>query len=158
MWEDAIKLVLRWMAQQAAKGCCWRLTAALVYSMRAHERLEAWRMSHQLALEVYAATDRWPRSERFGVTAQLRRAAISVAANIAEGSARHGRREFARFLSISLGSLAELSYLLLFSRDRALCDDAEWHRLEALRDHAGKLVYGLYRRVRTPLAHQTPTD
>jgi hypothetical protein len=46
--------------------------------MRAHERLEAWRMAHQLALEVYAATDRWPRSEQFGVTAQLRRAAISV--------------------------------------------------------------------------------
>jgi four helix bundle protein len=126
--------------------------------MRAIERLEAWRTAHQLALEVYAATDQWPRSERFGVTAQLRRAAISVAANIAEGAARHGRREFARFLSISLGSLAELSYLLLFSRDRALCSDADWERLEAHRDHAGKLVYGLYRRVRTPLAPPPPTD
>ena len=85
-----------------------------------------------MALEVYAATDQWPRSERFGVTA--------------------------RFLSISLGSLAELSYLLLFARDRALCSDADWQRLEAQRDHAGKLVYGLYRRVRTPLAAPIPTD
>ena len=64
------------------------------------------------------------------------------------GAARHGRREFARFLNISLGSLAELNYLLLFSRNRGLCDEAEWRALESLLDQTGKLVYGLYRRVR----------
>jgi four helix bundle protein len=116
--------------------------------MIAHGRLEAWRWAHRLALEVYDVTDRWPRSERYGLTSQARRAAISVPANIAEGAARHGPREFARYLSISLGSLAELSYLLLFSRERGLCDEAEWRALESLRDQTGKLVYGLYRRVR----------
>jgi four helix bundle protein len=116
--------------------------------MIAHERLEAWRWAHRLALEVYNATDRWPRSEMYGLTSQARRAAISVPANIAEGAAKHGPREFARFLNISLGSLAELSYLLVFSRDRGLCDEAEWRVLESLRDQTGKLVYGLYRRVR----------
>jgi four helix bundle protein len=84
----------------------------------------------------------------YGLTSQARRAAISIPTNIAEGAARHGRREFARFLNISLGSLAELSYLLLFSRDRGLCDEGEWRTLEFLRDQTGKLVYGLYRRVR----------
>jgi four helix bundle protein len=116
--------------------------------MIAHERFEAWKWAHRLALEVYAATDKWPRSEMYGLTSQARRAAISIPTNIAEGAARHGRREFARFLSISLGSLAELSYLLLFSRERGLCDEAEWRTLEALRDQTGRLVYGLYHRVR----------
>jgi four helix bundle protein len=118
------------------------------FEMIAHERFEAWRCAHRLALEVYDATDRWPRNEMYGLTSQARRAAISIPTNIAEGAARHGRREFARFLNISLGSLAELSYLLLFSRDRGLCDEAEWRTLESLRDQTGKLVYGLYRRVR----------
>ena len=116
--------------------------------MIAHERFEAWKWAHRLALEVYAATDRWPRSEMYGLTSQARRAAISIPTNIAEGAARHGRREFARFLNISLGSLAELSYLLLFSRERGLCDETEWRTLEALRDQTGRLVYGLYYRVR----------
>ena len=116
--------------------------------MIAHERLEAWRWAHRLALEVYKATDRWPRSERYGLTSQARRAAISIPANLAEGAAKHGPLEFARYLNISLGSLAELSYLLLFSRDRGLCDETDWRALESLRDQTGKLVYGLYRRVR----------
>jgi four helix bundle protein len=116
--------------------------------MIAHERLEAWKWAHRLALEVYSATDRWPRREMYGLTSQARRAVISIPANIAEGAARRGPREFARYLNISLGSLAELSYLLLFSRDRGVCDEAEWRALESLRDQTGKLVYGLYRRVR----------
>ena len=116
--------------------------------MIAHERLEAWRWAHRLALELYDVTDRWPRSEMYGLTSQARRAAISIPANIAEGAAKHGPREFARFLNISLGSLAELSYLLRFSRDRGLCDETEWRALESLRDQTGKLVYGLYRHVR----------
>jgi four helix bundle protein len=116
--------------------------------MIAHERFKAWRWAHRLALQVYDATDRWPRNEMYGLTSQARRAAISIPTNIAEGAARHGRREFARYLNISLGSLAELSYLLLFSRERGLCNEAEWRALESLRDQTGKLVYGLYRHVR----------
>jgi four helix bundle protein len=118
--------------------------------MIAHERLEAWKWAHRLALEVYAATRQWPASERYGLTSQVRRAAISVPTNIAEGAARQGRREFARYLGISMGSLAELSYLLLFSHAAGICDEAEWCALESTRNQTGKLVYGLYRRVRTP--------
>jgi four helix bundle protein len=88
--------------------------------MIAYERFDAWQAAHDLALELYRATDRWPRSERFGLTIQVRRAALSVPANIAEGAAKRGCREFRRFLDIPLGSLAELSYLLRFSRDYAL--------------------------------------
>jgi four helix bundle protein len=68
-----------------------------------------------------------------------------VPSNIAEGAAKLGPRELRRFLDLSLGSLSELSYLLLFGRDRQLIDTAEWQRLDALRKQAGKLIWGLYR-------------
>ncbi len=94
--------------------------------MIAYERLTAWRLAHRLALEVYSASDRWPRAELYGVTAQTRWAALSVPTNIAEGAAKRGRLEFGRYLNIALGSLAELAYLLRFARDRHLLQNAEW--------------------------------
>jgi four helix bundle protein len=118
--------------------------------MIAYERFEAWRRAHRLALEIFAATDVWPQSERYGLSAQARRAALSIPTNIAEGAAKRGGREFGRYLDIALGSLAELSYLLRFSHDRRLLSDAEWAALEAQRDRVGRLVYGLYRKVRPP--------
>jgi len=85
--------------------------------MTPYERLTAWKLAHQLALETYRITTDFPATERFGLTSQLRRAASSVVANIAEGSAKRGKAEFRRFLDISLGSLLELQYTLLLSRD-----------------------------------------
>lgn len=113
--------------------------------MMPYEKYDAWKASHRLALEVYRVTEQWPRTEFYGLTAQLRRAALSVPTNIAEGAAKLGPREFRRYLDISLGSLSELSYLLLFGRDRELLETAEWQRLDALRNQAGKLLWGLYR-------------
>jgi four helix bundle protein len=113
--------------------------------MMPYEKYEAWKASHLLALEVYQITEHWPRTELYGLTAQIRRAALSVPANIAEGAAKLGPREFRRYLDIALGSLSELSYLLLFGRDRLLLETVEWERLDALRNQAGKLLWGLYR-------------
>ena len=98
-----------------------------------------------MALLTYKVTDSWPTEERFGLTIQVRRAAISVPTNIAEGAAKRGRREFRRYLDISLGSLSELTYLLRFSRDRGLLTPESWLELEDLRDQAGKLTWQLYR-------------
>jgi four helix bundle protein len=112
--------------------------------MIAYERFDAWRAAHRLALELYRTTDGWPRQERFGLTIQVRRAALSVPTNIAEGSAKRGSREFRRFLDIALGSLAELSYLLRFSRDYGVLTEESWVTLEAHRDQAGRLTWGLY--------------
>jgi four helix bundle protein len=123
--------------------------------MIAYERFEAWRLAHRLALDVFSATDSWPRSELFVLTSQARRAALSVPTNLAEGAAKRGRREFARFLDISLGSLAELSYLLRFSRDRNLLSEPQWEALESTRDQTGRLVFGLYRRMRKPTSETT---
>src|SRR5215218_4143451 len=95
-----------------------------------YERFEAWRVSHELALAVYAATRGWPRSELYGLTAQLRRAALSAPTNIAEGCAKRGPSEFRRFLGYSLGSLSEVAYLLRFARDSQLLTDEAWEALQ----------------------------
>jgi four helix bundle protein len=110
-----------------------------------HEGLRSWAACHQLALMVYRVTSRWPRAEQYGLVSHARRAAYSAAANIAEGSARRGRREFCRFLNIALGSISELSYALLLARDLEYMKPEEWGEVEAHRDHAGRLTWGLYR-------------
>jgi four helix bundle protein len=79
--------------------------------------LKVWQRSHALVLQIYRLTARFPAEERFGLVAQLRRAALSVPTNIAEGSKRQGNQEYARFLNIAEGSLAETEYLLLVSQD-----------------------------------------
>jgi four helix bundle protein len=118
--------------------------------MMPYERFEAWKTAHGLALEVYSITEKWPVSERYGLTSQVRRAALSVPTNIAEGTARRGSREFRRYLDIARGSLSELSYLLLFSKDRGILDESTFRRLSESRDHVGKLSWGLYASLAPP--------
>lgn len=79
--------------------------------------LIVWKRSHILALETYRHSKRFPPEERFGLVSQLRRAVASVPTNIAEGSKRKSRLEYARFLNIAEGSMAETEYLLMLSRD-----------------------------------------
>ena len=90
----------------------------------------------------------WERREQYGLTSQARRAAISVPANIAEGSAKRGRREFGRYLDIALGSLSELSYLLMMARDLGLLSRERWGEFDALHTETGKILWGLYAAVR----------
>jgi four helix bundle protein len=85
--------------------------------------LKVWQRSHALVLQIYALTRQLPAEERFGLIAQLRRAAISVATNIAEGSRRQHAQDFARFLNVAEASLAELEYLLMLTRDLEYADD-----------------------------------
>jgi four helix bundle protein len=115
--------------------------------MMPYERLDAWHACHELFLETYRVTRSFPKSELYGLTSQMRRAAFSAAANVAEGSAKRGPREFRRFLDITLGSLAELSYALIAIRDLELVSVDASQRLDALRQKAGKLTWGLYRSV-----------
>jgi four helix bundle protein len=85
--------------------------------MQKFSDLKVWQKSHQLVLEVYRLSDAFPSSERFGLTSQLRRAAVSVPSNIAEGAKRIHRAEYARFLNMAESSLAEAEYLLMLARD-----------------------------------------
>jgi four helix bundle protein len=114
-----------------------------------YEKLEAWQLAHQLALQVYEATERWPRSERFELTTQARRAALSVPANIAEGVGRHGARELRRYINVARASLTELSYLLRFARDRGLLVQQDFVWLDDLRNRVGRLTWGMLRAMGT---------
>ncbi|PYP72549.1 MAG: four helix bundle protein [Gemmatimonadetes bacterium] len=122
-----------------------------------YERLTAWSSAHEFAVAVYRVTKAFPRDEQYGLSSQIRRAAFSIPANIAEGSAKRGSTEFRRFLDIAIGSFAEVSYALVFARDVGVLDPAEFQRLEALRVRVGKLTWGLYsaiasRAVKSPRA------
>ncbi|MBU3048250.1 four helix bundle protein, partial [Chryseobacterium indologenes] len=82
------------------------------------KHLNIWKLSIELADEVYVATDRFPKNEEFGLKSQIRRCTVSVASNIAEGSSRSSNKDFNRFLEISLGSLYELQTQIIISANR----------------------------------------
>src|SRR5256885_15380606 len=109
--------------------------------MAIYQKLVAWKLSHQVTLEVYRLTASFPVHERFGLTSQLRRAAYSIAANIAEGSAKRGSREFRRYLDISIGSLSEVAYALHVGMRLEYLSVEEWRALDQLRSNASKLTW-----------------
>ena len=110
----------------------------------AYKRLRVWHVADQLAHEVYRVTKDFPRSEQFGITSQLRRAALSVPTNLVEGHARKGRREFKQFIGVALGSLAEVEYLSEFSLLEGFLSDETYRGIETIRQETGKLLWGLY--------------
>ena len=83
--------------------------------MKTHKDLEVWQKSIAIVSSLYALTSKYPANEIYGITSQIRRAAVSIPANISEGAARNHRKEFLYFLGISIGSAAELETLLLIS-------------------------------------------
>jgi len=97
--------------------------------MKDFRDLLVWDKAHQLALDVYRATGRFPDHERYGLTSQLRRGASSIASNIAEGCGRATDADFARFLTIAAGSASEVEYQLLLSNDLELLDKDSYHEL-----------------------------
>ena len=115
---------------------------------RSYRDLEVWQQSMDLAEVVWRLSARFPAEERFGVTSQLRRAATSVPANIAEGAERHGTREFLQFLGIASGSLAETETFLLLSERLGLLPSNRVN--DALKQAAtvGRLLHGLKRSLR----------
>jgi four helix bundle protein len=107
--------------------------------------LEAWWACHRLALAVYQAARELPADERFGLSQQMRRAVVSICANIAEGSGRRGRAEFRRFLDIANGSMTELRCLLLLARDLQMMSPEQWQAMEEDRRPAAYLLWRLLR-------------
>ena len=113
--------------------------------MRGYRQLIAWQAAHELAVEVYRVTSSWPLSERYGLVAQIRRAAFSAPANIAEGSARRGPREFRRFVDIALGSISEVEYTVEFGLAVAIASPSDASQLAPLLRRAGFFCYRLRR-------------
>ncbi len=105
-----------------------------------------------LVLEVYRSTARFPRVEMFGLTAQLRRAAVSVASNIAEGKGRFSDRELSQFLAITGGSVFEIETQIAIAFDLGFLAEAQTQQLSKRCGQVGRLLNGLIRSVRKPAA------
>lgn len=101
--------------------------------------LEVWQQAHGLALAIYEATRRFPDDERFGLTSQIRRAAVSVPANIAEGFRKRGTQDKIRFYNIAEGSLAEVQYYLILAYDLGYLSDVQ--QLSELAETVGRMLY-----------------
>jgi len=106
---------------------------------RSFKELIVWQKAHQFVLEIYRFTRAFPLDEKFGLISQIRRAAVSVAANIAEGFPKRGANDKVRFFNIAQGSLEEVHYYLILAKDLGYGDSA---KLLELYDEVGRLLNG----------------
>lgn len=106
-----------------------------------YKRLIVWQKADELAKKIYVATQCFPKSELFGITSQIRRAALSVPTNIVEGYSRRTKNELRRFLNIALGSLAETEYLVDFSYSLELWAGPTYQEISSLRLEVGSLLW-----------------
>jgi len=115
--------------------------------MRAFRDLIVWQKAHQLTLDLYRVTKSFPRDEQYGLTSQIRRAASSVGANIAEGCGRGTARDFARFVQMALGSASELEYELFLASDLGLFPGTTYAQFESAIISVNRMLTGLGRRL-----------
>jgi four helix bundle protein len=106
--------------------------------------LEAWKTAHKFVLKVYKTTSHFPKEEIFGLTAQFRKASVSIDANIAEGYKKKGKSDKLRFFNISQGSIEECNYYLILSKDLSYISDDQYKELLDLLDLSRKLLNSYY--------------
>src|SRR5687768_9393816 len=116
--------------------------------MKDFRDLKVWEKSHQAVLEIYRLTRQFPKDELYGVTSQIRRAAVSVPTIIAEGCGRGSDPDFARFLQMAMGSASEVDYLTLLCRDLEYLNDEDYGPLSAAVSEVKRMLTGLSLRVR----------
>jgi four helix bundle protein len=116
--------------------------------VRDHKKLRAFDLADKLAIEVYRATRSFPREEQFGLMAQLRRSAVSVASNIVEGCARSSEADYLRFLDIAYGSARELDYQLSLAHRLGYFSEAQYTPVRGLSEESSKVLGGLIRSLR----------
>jgi four helix bundle protein len=123
--------------------------------MRDFRDLVVWERSHRLTLALHRATDRFPKSEMFGLTSQIRRAAASIPTNLAEGCGRWGDGDMGRFVQIAMGSASEADYLILLARDLDYLAVGEYDAVSAELNEIRRMLTALYKRVRRVPERQT---
>lgn len=116
--------------------------------MRPHEKLNVWKWAINLVISVYKSTATFPSHERFGLTSQIRRAAVSIPANIAEGAARDSKKEFTYFLSNAQGSASELETELLIAHKLGYLDAKIYAAMRKEIDSIGRMIFGLSQSVK----------
>ena len=120
--------------------------------MQDFQKLDIWQKGHELTLQIYQITTAYPNNEQFGLVNQMRRAAASIPTNIAEGCGRNSKPDFARFIDIALGSINELHYQLVLSRDLKYLDSETFDKLVENVVEVRRMMYGF----RTSLVKPKP--
>jgi four helix bundle protein len=117
---------------------------------RDFKKIKAWQHADEMVIEIYRNTKYFPKEELYGLTSQLRRAAVSVPANIAEGSNREHKKEYLNFLYIAQGSIAEVEYLLHLSKRIGYLKEKEYQEIEGIRIQTAKTLFGLIKYISEP--------
>src|SRR3989338_5562859 len=117
-----------------------------VYS---HKDLIVWQKGIKLCKAVYEITDKFPKSEIYGVTSQIRRSAVSIPSNIAEGRSRNTTKDFLHFLSIALGSASELETQLEIAKELSFLNEEKYLEINALLEEVSKMTVGLMKKLET---------
>ena len=116
--------------------------------MQNYHNLDVWQKAHLLAVNVYKSTGTFPKDELYGLTSQIRRAAVSIPSNVAEGCSREGKAEFGQFLKIALGSANETEYQLLLAHDLKFINDESYEKLNEQVDHVRRMLISLIKKSR----------
>jgi len=119
--------------------------------MKPHKNLDAWKFSFEFVKEIYLVTKVFPADEKFGIISQIRRAAVSVPTNIAEGAARKSKKEFVYFLYVAEGSVSELDTLLSLSVELNFLDPAAANNLLLKLEIISKRIIGLIKKLESEL-------
>jgi four helix bundle protein len=111
--------------------------------LKSYKDLIGYQKGYSLSLEIYKVTKNYPQDEKFGLTSQMRRSAVSIPCNIAEGYSRKNIKEYLQFIYIANGSCSELETLLSLSKDLGLLDSEKYLKLFALQEEVSKILNGL---------------
>jgi len=117
--------------------------------MKDFRKLNVWQKAHLLTLETYKVSRAFPKDELYGLTSQIRRACISIPANIAEGCGRDGEAEFGRFLQIAQGSASELEYHFLLAHELKFLEDKDFESLSNQVEEIRRMMTTLMKRLRS---------
>jgi four helix bundle protein len=118
-----------------------------IIKSRSYKDLEVWKLSIELVKKIYQITEKLPPSEIYGLTNQMRRAAVSIPSNIAEGQERNSTKEFRQFLAITLGSVAEIEIQLIIAKEINYLIESEMEPLMAIIDRLRKMTKGLIKSI-----------
>lgn len=119
-----------------------------------HKKLDVWKLSMELSRTIYRLTADYPGEERFGLVSQMRRAAVSIPSNLAEGAARSCINEFRNFLSIARGSLSGLDTQLDLSQQLGLITETSRSKVDGLLTRIDKMLYALYQSKRRVVSQE----
>lgn len=118
-----------------------------LFQMKSHKDLDVWTKSIDLVTEIYRVTNEFPKEEIYGITNQMRRAAVSIPSNISEGAARHHPKEFVRFLYMALGSASELETQLIISEKLMFISNIEGDKCQEEINSIRKMLIGLIKSI-----------